>query len=173
MRARAVEAVRILNDFALDAVVGTKTLEIFDKLRSTYGYPEGIKVGFARLVYFHLILVLAKWVEFYEKYGSIIPKDCAKECKALTREIKRLQIPRFRNKYIGHIWDKDSDRPLSKKEVIRYMEAITKSDGRRFLLWINDGNDNAYPKTVVSIISEVRDRLMAQYKFGKDILKET
>ena len=173
MRSRGIEAVRILNDFIADAVVGTRSVDLFDRLTKDRSLSEGTKVGMARMCYFHLILLLAKWVEFYEKYNSVIPADCVKECRALTKEIRKRQVPGFRNKYVGHVWNKDTNQPLSSKEISRYMEAVTKGDGAAFLLWVNDSKGNRYPNSVVSIISHVRDRLRVQYKIDREPFEET
>lgn len=173
MRARAIEATKILNDFMLDAVVGTRSVEIFNRVLANHASSEGTTIGMARMCYFHLILLLAKWVEFYEKYSSTIPDDCIQECRALTNEIRKLKIPMFRNKYIGHVWDKDTKRPLSSNEISGYMKQITKGDQAAFLRWINDAHNDQYPKTVVSIISHVRDRLRADYNIGKEPFEET
>ena len=173
MRKRAIEAIKMLNDFISDAVVGTRSIEIFEKLNENRALSEGVKVGMARMCYFHLILLLAKWAEFYKMYSSIIPKDCVEECRTLNKEIGKLQITSFRNKYIGHIWNKDTKRPLSSKEISAYMEKITKGDRTNFLRWINNSGNNEYPNSVVSIISHVRDRLRTEYKVKNEPFEET
>ncbi len=173
MRTRAIEAVKILNDFISDAVVGTRSIEIFDKLIKGRAISEGTKIGMARMCYFHLILLLAKWAEFYEKYRSIIPADCVKECRALNNEVRKLDAPMFRNKYVGHIWNKDTKRPLTSREISRYMDKITKGDRAAFLHWINNSKNNRYPNSVVSVISHVRDRLRTEYKIKNEPFEET
>lgn len=172
MRLRAIEAVRILNDFIADAVVGTRSIEIFDRLARNRELSEGTKVGIARMCYFHLILLLAKWAEFYDKYRSVIPADCANECRALNKKIKAIGVVEFRNKYIGHIWNNDTKQPLSSKDVSSYMETITAGDGAAFLRWVNDSGDNSYSLTVVGIISHIRDRLRAEYEIVNEPFEE-
>lgn len=173
MRSRAIEAVRILNDFIADAVVGTRSFDIFDRVTSGRELSHGTKVGIARMCYFHLILLLAKWAEFYDRYASVIPADCANDCRAVRQKIKTLGVTEFRNKCVGHIWDTGTKRPLTAKEISGYMTAITGDDGVAFLHWINSPNDNAYPRTVVSVISHVRDRLKAEYEIENEPFDET
>ena len=173
MRTRAIEAVKILNDFISDAVVGTRSIEIFDKAIEGRAVSEGTKIGMARMCYFHLILLLAKWAEFYEKYRSVVPVDCANECKSLYNKIRALEVPAFRNKYVGHVWNREAKRPLTSKEIAKFLDKITNKDRAAFLRWINDSRNNQYPKSVVSIISHLRDRLRTEYKIKNEPFEET
>ena len=45
-----------------------------------------------RLSYFHLILVLFKWLEFYDKYLSVIPDDLKDVCRALMSKLKTRDV---------------------------------------------------------------------------------
>jgi hypothetical protein len=172
-RARAIEAVKILNDFMADAVIGTRSFGLFDKLANGLDLSEGTKVGLARMCYFHIILLLAKWAEFYDKYRSVIPADCIDECRALSKRTKDLGILSFRNKYVGHVWNKDTQRPLSSKDTAAYLEQITGRNWGAFLRWINNSEDNQYPRTVVSVISHLRDRLRAEYHINREPFEDT
>ncbi|MDX9762878.1 MAG: hypothetical protein RBT82_12560, partial [Desulfomonilia bacterium] len=72
------------------------------------------------------------------------------------------------NKHIGHIWDKDNKRPLHNSEILRRVNEITQNNIEEFLKWVNDPTDNVFPKTVVSIVETVRDRLVQDFKIDYD-----
>jgi hypothetical protein len=74
------------------------------------------------------------------------------------------QIPKFRNKVVGHILDKDRNAPITDQENDMYLQRIYGGDYNAFLLWINNPNDNAFPKTVVSIIENAKKKITEDYK---------
>jgi hypothetical protein len=158
-RQGAIEATRILNTFIGDIVIGSRCIELFEKALKGKKISNGMRIHLARLVFFHLILILAKWLEFYEKYKQVIPNDIKSECKALTKEIKKRKVAEFRNKYLGHIWDNDTQAPLETSQVNQFMAEITKGNSGEFLLWMNNPSENKFPKTVISIVSELRNRI--------------
>ena len=162
MKEKAIEACRILNEFVLDLITGVKCIELFESPAVQAKASQETNLGMTRLCFFHLIITLSKWIEFYNKYQSLLPNKNRKVCKNLKKEIEKREIGLFRNKFVGHIWDKDCDRPLTKEESDAYIVKINGGDKAAFLGRINKLNA-PYPTTVVSISERVRDELEKQY----------
>jgi hypothetical protein len=164
VKSKAVEAYKILNDVLGDLVIGTNTIDhLFQPLLSSQ-MDKSYKVGVTRLCVFHLIITLNKYIEFYQRYKNIIPKETLNFCKELAKILKDKQIPKFRNKVIGHIWDKDKNTPITDQENDMYLQKIYGGDFNAFLLWINNPNDNFFPKTVVSIVENTKKKIAENYK---------
>jgi hypothetical protein len=112
--------------------------------------------------------VLFKWLELYDKYLSVIPDDLKDACRALMSKLKTRDVEKFRNSFVGHIGDNETNKPISNQDAEDLMDKITNGDRKAFLLWLNNPNDNIYPKTVVSIFSEVRNRIRDDNKLKKE-----
>ena len=157
MKCKAIEASQLLNDFVLDLVVGTRSIELFESQGIKARLSESISLGLFRMALFHILLTLFKWAEFYDRYNLIIPVELHDVCRDLRKQIGKGSIREFRNKYVGHIWDNDKKRPLLKEEVDIYFNQKF-GDTVSFLQWVNRSNA-VYPQTVVSICEKVRDSL--------------
>lgn len=112
--------------------------------------------------------MLFKWLEFYDRYLSVIPDDLKDVCRALMSKLKIRDVEKFRNSFVGHIGDNETNKPISNQDAEDLMDKITNGDRKAFLLWLNNPNDNIYPKTVVSIFSEVRNRIRDDNKLKKE-----
>jgi hypothetical protein len=163
MRARALQAYRLLNDLLLDLLVGHRSLEFYDSAAFQKALPRVMLTGMKRMAISHTIMTLAKWVEFYEKYSQVIPADVRAQCKTLAAEIREKRIRDFRNKVVGHIWDNESQRPLVREEIDSHLDRIFPHGRKAFMLWVNDPSKQEYPQTVVSIVERVRDHIAAEY----------
>src|SRR5438309_8815378 len=113
-RKRAIEAFRVLNDMLGDLLAATRTPEMFAHLPTP---DEKAMRVVNRMCFSYLILTLAKFVEFYDYYKYVIPKECIDACKAFHRALGQRRVPDFRNKGIGHIWDDDTGKPLTSDQV--------------------------------------------------------
>ena len=161
-RAVAVDAVDTLNDFVGDFVSGVMLLRDYSARYHAGSVIRELMVSVQKICLSHLALSLAKFVEFYERFHMIIPSQHRDIAKGLVRSIKQKGIVHFRNKCVGHIWDKDLGRPLAHSEIMTRLKQIAGNDSDAFLRWINDPEANIYPTTVVSIVETIRDDLMAQ-----------
>jgi len=119
-----------------------------------------------RLCMSQVVLTLFKWVEFYEKYNDLIPNDLRNDCKMLLKRVKARDVEYFRNSCIGHIWNKEKNRPLHNSEIEELLNKITLNNVGKFMKWINDPENNSFPHTVVSIVERVRDNIATQYGVG-------
>ena len=163
---RAIQACRLLNDFIGDIIAPTRVSAAV----AHAGFDEGVLRITDRMCFSHLIITLSKWAEFYGCYASLISGDCRPACKNLRKEIDRRKIRAFRNKCVGHIWDKTVGRPLIDNELDSYINAIVNEDPHAFFLWLNNPNANDFPNTVVSVVETTRDRLRQDFAITDDEL---
>jgi len=164
MRDRAIEAVRILNEFVGDLVAGTMGLLHFESqaVVSTLN-NKNTSLILRRMCISYLVITLSKWVELFERYKAVFPQDAKQACRGLEREIRRRNIRDFRNTVVGHVWDRNLKRPLSRSEVDARLARTFAGSEQDFLLWINNPNDNSFPKTVVSVCEHTRNRIMESF----------
>ncbi len=163
MKSKAIEAYKILNDILGDLVIGSNTVDhLFHPLLSSK-MDEPYKVGVTRLCVFHLIITLNKYIEFYQHYKDVIPKETVESCKELMKILKDRQIQKFRNKVAGHIWDKDKKAPITAQDHDTYLQKIYDGNFDAFLLWINNPDSNVFPKTIVSIIEATKKKIAENY----------
>jgi hypothetical protein len=163
MKSKAIEAYRILNDILGDLVIGSNTADhLFHPFLSSK-MDAPYKVGGTRLCVFHLIITLSKYIEFYQHYKDVIPKETLISCKELVKILKDRQIQKFRNKVAGHIWDKEKRAPITAQDHDTYLQKIYGGNFDTFLLWINNPADNVFPKTIVSIIEATKKKIAEDY----------
>lgn len=162
-RKEAIDAVDILNDMVGDFVTGVMVF----KLINTISDLGNARIAAEKMCLSHIVLSFDKWIEFYKQYHSLFKDQLHDECKKLKMELERRKVEDFRDRCIGHIWDKKTKRPLPNSEILERLEKIVGSDLQTFLLWVNNP-DNIFPKTIVSIVEEARDYLVKEYKIKPD-----
>ena len=167
-RDNAVHAVDTLNDFVGDFVGGVMLFREWESQFNAGRVPEILMVNVQKICLSHLVLGLCKFVEFYERFHKVIPSEHRDVCKGLVREIKQKGVVEFRNKCVGHIWDKHLHRPLIHSEIMTRLARLTGSNLSEFLNWINNPKANTFPSTVVSIVETVRDAMMSQHSITQD-----
>ena len=155
---RAGQSIGLLNFFIEDIVTSVQVTWNVEKVYGTGQSASCVR----RMCFSHLFMTLYKWTEFYRKFHQIIPDDCRRDSKTILKEIESRKIKSFRDRFIGHIWDRDEDRPLTENEILSCVETITRGDEESFLLWCNDPSDNS-SVTFVSVIERVRDRISEKY----------
>jgi hypothetical protein len=93
----------------------------------------------------------------------LVPVTHRDELKRLNSEIRRRDVEYFRNKVAGHTWDKKLQRPLRHSEIMAKLADLVGEHADDFLNWINNPEDNAYPKTVVSVVETIRDTIAKEH----------
>ncbi len=165
---RSLDAARLADRLLIDVIVGTRSIDIFNKMNSSNMIQHPVIFhGKLRMCYSHILLGLSKFIELYEAYHDVIPADCRTPCKNIMKIIKSKGIHEFRSKYVAHLIDKETGRPLNLDELAIYLDGIFGEDDAKFIRWVND-QKNDFPNTVVSVIEKTRDRIMEQ----NGILKE-
>ena len=162
-RGRALEAVDILNDFIADCIAPVNVFKDYLVEWKDDESKQSNLVAVYRLCMSQIILTLYKWVEFYEKYHDLIPDEMREDCKFLLKRIRARDIEHFRNSCIGHIWNKEKNRPLYNSEIKELLNKITLNHVGNFMKWVNDSDNNSYPNTVVSIVETLRDNICTKH----------
>ncbi|OGW27030.1 MAG: hypothetical protein A2X56_07315 [Nitrospirae bacterium GWC2_57_13] len=163
-----LDAIDVLNDLVNDLVAGTM---VFANYQSRFAMGEFSQPGIVavqKMCVSHLILGLNKLCEFWEVFHRLVPAELRPEMKALVSELQRRGIKEFRNTVVAHVWDRKRRRTRTQSEVIAQLNQISAGNPADFLLWLNNPNDNAYPKTVVSIVQALRNHLREQHGVNAD-----
>jgi hypothetical protein len=159
------DAFRLTNDLLHDLISGfgvyTSLRIIFDQ--SPTPIPEDVRTAVKRMSLFHIILTLAKWVEFYDRYRAVIPADVRDIAKDLRNDVQSRGIVRFRNNVVGHIWDDEQGRALTNAEVEERLYGFIDAGFGDFMSWAADADSSA-PDRPVHVIEKVRDAIRAAYK---------
>jgi hypothetical protein len=173
-RDKAQEVYRLANDLWIDLVHGTRGHQLLSGLMGKYLDDERaavLRVGFNRFYLFHIIMTLAKVSELYKENTSILPPACRDDFKKLVKSIEQRGILKFRNTVVGHLYDTETKRALTRAEVKSRAAVITQGDLKGFFLWVNNKQGNSYPTTVVSVLERVRDLIADEHKFSATDLK--
>ncbi len=158
-RERAIDAIDILNDLLGDLVISGKVLQKFSRAHNQGHLNMEQMVSVQKMCLSNLILALTKWLEFYEHYHDLIPDEFREIVKKTNKTLNEKKVREFRNKCIGHIWDKPNKRPLVLSEIMHRLDNIVGGNMPDFLRWINNPNNNEYPNTLLSIVESLRDTL--------------
>lgn len=162
-----LDAIYILNDLFDSLVAGTM---VFDYYQSRFTRGELSQTGIVavqKMCVSHLILALNKLCEFWERFHHLVPTELRPEIKALVSQLQSRDVKEFRNTVVAHVWDKKRRRAPTQFEAMELLNRISGHPGS-FLLWLNNPKDNTYPKTVVSIVQTLRDRLCEQHGVTAD-----
>ena len=165
-RGRALDAARLLDRLLIDVVVGTRILDIFESQNSKNTIQPVVFHGMRRMSHSHTLLGLSKFIEFYKTYHDLIPPACRTPCKNMMKIIESKKIYDFRSKYVAHVIDEDTGRPLNLNELEDYIGAIFGQDETSFIRWVND-QKNIFPTTVVSVLEKTRDEMMRENGISK------
>lgn len=166
-KADAVHAFHLLNHFVGDLVAGSQVRRFYQSPRVA-SLADAATIGCVnRMCLAHLFLTLDKWAEFYDRFHHVVPADCRSACKQLVKEVARRKIRRFRNTFVGHIWSKKLNRPLTQDEIEATVLEIVEDDQDAFVRWCNSHESNVYPTTVVSIVERTRDRIREEFKLSE------
>lgn len=162
-REKAINAVDLLNDFVGDFITGTMSLAQYHAEQNSGAITAEQLVGINKMCLSHLILGLTKWAEFYKKFHDLIPSELKDEAKQIIETIESRKVVEFRNKCVGHIWDKDTNRPLVNSEIMARIETITNKDIRSFLRWLNNPDPAEFRNSVAGISEAIRDKIAAAH----------
>ena len=173
-RAKAVDAVDVLNDFIIDLIAGVMVLREYEASFKKTASTNPDKLSVNRLCLSHLILNLCKVIEFWKRYKSVVPTNLKEPFKSLVKTLEGRKVTEFRNKYIGHIWDDELNRPLVHSKIIRKIDILCDGAYQQFFELDKQPKSNLTTTltTVISVIETARDALVAKHQIGDDeILK--
>lgn len=168
----AIDACRLLNELQLDFIIGARSFEIYEaaeKARDSREFQPFIHRGLTRMSLNHIFISLTKWYEIYERYMYLFPEEVKHTAKALVKDIDARKVRDFRNKYIGHVLDADTNQPISIQETDDFVNNILKGDIVSFLLWVNNPK-MVDEKTVLGKTHIIKDALLKKYNLTDDDL---
>jgi hypothetical protein len=163
-RKRAIQAFHVLNALLGDLIIGCRVRELLGPRMSA---KPALYVLLNRLCLSHLFLACCKWLEFYQYFHDIVPRDCVPACRGLRKRIAKLGVVEFRNKHVGHIIDRRRGRPLTLAEVQLAVDHITEGDGDAFAEWCA-GPKKAFPDSFASIVERTRLRIEAEFGLSEE-----
>lgn len=84
-------------------------------------------VGVQKMCLSHLVLAMAKLLEFWEHYHSVVPADIAPDFKLMNR-FGRERLLSFEIPQLGTFWNDTLKRPLKHSEIMASIGAVLKGD---------------------------------------------
>jgi len=162
-RDTAIDAVDVLNDLIADLVAGTNVFKDYRQRLKSGSFRLEQMSAVQKMCFSHLALSFCKLLEFWEHYQRLVPDNHRDNLKSLNAEIRRRGAKEFRNKVAGHTWDKKLQRPLRHSEIMAQLNGLIRKHADDFLHWINNPEDNTYPKTVVSVVETIRDAIAHEH----------
>jgi hypothetical protein len=159
------EAFRLANDLTMHLTSGSAiyntTQIIFD--RGSTHVPDHVRTSVTRMCVFHVILTLAKWTEFYDRYKDVIPSGVRDIAKRLSKGHSSPWYSGLRNKVVGHVWDEERHRALTNAEVEERLNAFIGSGVKEFLKWAADPDATTDIDRPLVVIEAVRDAIRSTY----------
>jgi len=153
----------LLNEFVGDLVIGSRAMGWLDAPALQPKVDHEFKLTMHRMCVWHVIATLSKWQEVYDCYHEVFPEDVRKASRDLRKELEKRGVRDFRNTVVGHILDKKTKKPISATDIDKKLNKIFNDSYDGFLLWVNNPAGNVFPTTVISIVEQIRDRLMQHY----------
>ncbi|HXG52182.1 MAG TPA: hypothetical protein VNN77_12355 [candidate division Zixibacteria bacterium] len=160
----------MLNEFVGDLVIASRAMGWLDARALQSKVSHEFKVTVHRMCIWHLVATLSKWQEVYDCYHELFPKDVREASRELRKELERRGVRDFRNTVVGHILDKKTKKPMTKADIDKKLSKIFNGDYEGFLLGVNTPGGNDFPKTVVSIVEQIGDRLTQEHSITPEEL---
>ena len=110
-----------------------------------------------------LAMTLSKVIEVYKKYKAYIPAELRINMRGIYSDLKNREIDKFRNKYCGHILDKQTQSPIPDSKVAEMFQKIRgNSQYEDFEDWFWDTGRVNSERSIASVIMRIRDILIKQ-----------
>src|SRR5450759_3858364 len=101
-RARAVDAVDVLNDFVGDFITGGMVLREYAKHHHEGTLPLELMVPIQKMCLSYVVLAFAKFEEFWKHYHDLVPDEHRDGCKSILKALRVRKVTDFRNRCVGH-----------------------------------------------------------------------
>jgi hypothetical protein len=168
------DAVEILDSLATHLTVAVRALRnMRDHLSSRpieHRIREKAEIAVDQVFVSSILLTLSKFLEFHRTYQTLLPDNspATMHAKQIHRTLCIRGLHEFRNKYVGHIWDKKRNRPLRQTEIQDALTSILGDDRDGFIEWVHNDVSNQFPSSIVSVIAQLRDDLARSHKVNPD-----
>ena len=174
MNEKMEDAIRVLNQLTAELLISCRSFDILKYMPETKDWSSMTLAAFNSTHMNSVILALCKWLEFYKEYAQVLPDNKHEENKELNKKLEKLKITEFRNKFIGHIKNKSTGRPLSIEEACNYYQNITNDNRDDFLLWLNNPSSSDDVMGLwESTRNLMRDKISSNNQSKKDAIPHT
>ena len=96
--------------------------------RELPGQSDANKAAYLSSVVSHnyamLAITLCKVMEFHSAFRKHLPPEMKTELDTINSRIARSRILDYRNKFVGHLLDRKTGKPLNPNAIIEYWEAL-------------------------------------------------
>jgi hypothetical protein len=107
-----------------------------------------------------LALTLCKVMEFHTAFRSQIVADLRDELDSVNSRLARSRILDYRNKYVGHIFDRRTKKPLHPTAILGYWEALLEGqDEEQFRAWWWSTRREPELRSVAGLMVRIADSL--------------
>ena len=111
----------------------------------------------------NLILALSKFLEFYDRYGWLIPNGFKQPSREIQKKLTRCNIKKVRNVFIGHVTNRETGRPISNTELDTAFNTAIDGDLVAFLKWVHISGVALSPATIVGVLQSIQSELVKIY----------
>ncbi|WP_151172763.1 hypothetical protein [Pseudoalteromonas ruthenica] len=134
----------VLSDLIVD--LGTSSKLYFDCTAEPNHNPEenNYHLGLLRMCYMTTVISLSKLIEALNGFANELKECCPLEVVDTTWQIKRkienMKVYEFRNKYVAHVFDKETGKPIDLIAGKERLSAIIGSKNEHvsdFYKWVN------------------------------------
>ncbi|HFG1789454.1 TPA: hypothetical protein ACGF4R_003468 [Vibrio cholerae] len=152
----------VLVDQIVDLAVSTQLY--VDTINQPGFSKENVKhSAMIRMALSYTVLNLAKLWECLDHYGkeiNLLPEPLRTNCISLRSKLESMKVFQFRSKYIAHLIDKDTSKPLSLRDGQKYLSNIAGNnldDLSVFFDWVCPPKGHSLDNTVVGTVTDLRD----------------
>jgi hypothetical protein len=155
----ATDACWVLEYLIHDLIVAPQLYDLFNDIAKRATVLPETEKAVRRMYISYLLLALYKFLEFYKKYGWLLPDAQKVRCRAIQKELTQRKVSDLRNTFIGHILNKKSGRPIANTEIDAAFNVATGNDVVAFLRWVHVPGNTVSPNTVVGALEAVHAEL--------------
>jgi hypothetical protein len=128
------------------------------------GQDPGYQAHYFRLVISHnyamLALTLCKVMEFHAAFRSQLSNDLKEELDQINSRLAQSRILDYRNKYVGHLFDRKTRQPLPQTAILSYWEALLEGQSEeQFRAWWWSTRQEPELKSVAGLMARITDSL--------------
>ena len=162
------ESLDTLNGMILEIQTGIAVIMDYE-LSGAFEGNETLKKGVYFLCLKSIMLNLAKFIEFHEKYGAFLNSTIPEHNdlrRIMVSELLTKSVKEFRNKYLAHVRCLKSQKALSSEEINNYIEKVVGGrDAIKFFEWLsphnpsNIQNDSQFLSRVVILREAIKKHL--------------
>lgn len=108
--------------------------------------------------YAMLALTLCKVMEFHGAFRHYLPDQLRDELDAINSRVARSRILNYRNKFVGHLFDVRTKKPLEPGDIVSYWEALLEGQSEdEFRHWWWSTRQESDLKSVAGLMIRISD----------------